>query len=328
MAGCFFKDFETEVEKLEVATRFFQELEALSGGMESDMHIENPVKTSTGVAIGTLMAAQCVKDYIRTFKFVQGVNQAIKKARSKFPGQTIRIIYAGTGPFATLALPSMFEFSGEDVKWTLLEINEETFQTLKHTIQSLGLEDRVERFVRCNAVQFKPDDSTFFHILLSETMQHALVREQQVSITSHLSRFLHPEGFFLPQEVKVEVALFNPAKRFKQLQGQNVEKDLPSYSNIKGTALAWNRQMADAVSRGDSFPVFPFSFEKGNADYTQLILQTTIHIFENHFLYPWESGLTTPLILDQWNNSKNKELKSYCIQYQVSENPGFNFTKK
>ena len=59
----------------------------------------------SGLALAPHLAARCVLDVKRTMAFQRGAARAIEAARARFPGETIEIVYAGTGPFAPLVRP-------------------------------------------------------------------------------------------------------------------------------------------------------------------------------------------------------------------------------
>ena len=56
--------------------------------------------------------------------FLRGISSAIMEATRRFPAQPIEVLYAGTGPYASLAIPLMHRFAPSEVKFTLLEVHE------------------------------------------------------------------------------------------------------------------------------------------------------------------------------------------------------------
>ena len=99
--------------------------------LDNELYRDN-IQLESGVAIGTLWAASCIDDVIRTHKFMKGINLAIQeKVYLKDP---LNILYAGTGPFATLLLPFILKYSELNIKYTLMEINTYSFKILKKLI--------------------------------------------------------------------------------------------------------------------------------------------------------------------------------------------------
>ena len=61
--------------------------------------------TSNGLALSPTMAAMCANDFVRTIQFIRGTHAAIADIRERFPDRPARVLYAGCGPYATLAVP-------------------------------------------------------------------------------------------------------------------------------------------------------------------------------------------------------------------------------
>ena len=80
--------------------------------------MRNDVYGETGMALGTLWAALCVDDMIRTKMFVKGLIEAVEDIMKKKEGP-VHILYAGTGPFATLILPTLASYTSDQVQCTL-----------------------------------------------------------------------------------------------------------------------------------------------------------------------------------------------------------------
>lgn len=61
-------------------------------------------KTECGVAISPAMAAMCVDDFARTVQFLRGTLAAVADLRSTVIERAVRVLYAGCGPWAALAV--------------------------------------------------------------------------------------------------------------------------------------------------------------------------------------------------------------------------------
>ena len=129
-----------DYQKLSIASKEYKNL--LNGICGQNMDVENgrnDIDLDNGKALGTFWAALCMDDMIRTRRFIRGINKAIQEKINK--QKSLHILYAGTGPFATLILPFIFRYPKEDMKYTLLEINPFSFEILKDVILKLGLKD-------------------------------------------------------------------------------------------------------------------------------------------------------------------------------------------
>lgn len=162
------------------------------------------ISTESGSAIGTFWAAQCIKEIFRTQRFARGLFKAIQHVRQKHTGRPAHVLYAGTGPFATLALPAMALLTPKDVQFTMLEINPKSYKMLQYILNALGLNSFVRHVTMTDAATYKlcNDD---VDIVLSETMNRALIKEPQVSIMLNLASQLSQKTIFIPEEIKVSL---------------------------------------------------------------------------------------------------------------------------
>src|SRR4051794_22221818 len=80
----------------------------------------------SGTALSPAAAATCTRDGLRTAIFARGLRDAVAEASRRFAGEMIEVIYAGTGPFAVLAVPLMTILSPSDVRFTLIDCHEES----------------------------------------------------------------------------------------------------------------------------------------------------------------------------------------------------------
>jgi predicted RNA methylase len=172
------------------------------------------IKTASGNAIGPFWAARCVREIFRTQRFSRGLHAAVSDALTRNK-KTVHVLYAGTGPFATLALPVMMMFKPEEVQFTLLEINPGSIDILRTVIDSLDLQAYVKDIIQCDASVWDVS-STGVDIVISETMNKALSSEPQVAIMLNLASQLHRETVFLPEEIKVSLGKWNQGDKGPQ----------------------------------------------------------------------------------------------------------------
>lgn len=283
-----------------------------------DLEMADNINLDKGMALGTAMAARCLDDVARTYAFVNGLDAAIQSAKNTFNDECIRIIYAGTGPFATLALPIMAKYSPEEVQFDLIEINPKTLNFLNKIINALSLHDYIEEVKEEDAT--KAHFTKKYHIVLSETLQHALVKEPQVSMMLHLSQYLHPNGLMVPESIHVEAYLLNVSKYTKQmLHSEAGIKD----SEIKEklcTVLNLNEEFIEAHTQNPVFPIIEIPLPN-DADkrFDKLALMTTLTVYGNFVINHWDSGLTIPYMLLDKKDFK-PDIK---IQYEISDHPHY-----
>ncbi|MCF2857630.1 class I SAM-dependent methyltransferase [Pseudoalteromonas sp. SMS1] len=173
----------------------------------TDMNESHTAHTACGVAISPVQAAKCFEETLRTQIFAQGVALAIED-NLKLREGPIKILYAGTGPYATLLLPFLTSREKLPLEITLLDIHEENIAAVEALIAHFGLEDYNINVVLADATQWCPAcPQTRFDIIISETMTALLKREPQVYIFKHLVQFLKSTGVLIPEEVSLKTWL-------------------------------------------------------------------------------------------------------------------------
>lgn len=309
---------------------FFNEL---AGHPQDRVGLEaNPWQTETllpyGKAINPYSAVTCLRDHPRTCAFARGVHQAIHAARRRFPGEAVELLYAGTGPFAPLALLQTACFSPEELRLTLIDIHRPALDCLAGLLATLGLEDYVEDLLQSDAAQWVPAGSKAYHVLVAEVMDRGLSMEPQVAATMHLVRFLRPGGFVVPEKVELSLCLFDPPVEDHPGAWAGVEEG-PSTLGRKrqalGTVFTLTRASAEAISvTEDARILLPKVRLPGQLlPNGQLNILTRITTFGDTCLEECEAGLTRPLPAELPFALKPAEALGLC--YRLSRNPGLEF---
>lgn len=283
-----------------------------------------------GKAIGTTWAAMCVKEIMRTKYFIRGLYKGIKAAQEKFPDTTLHILYAGTGPFAALAMPLTTIFSNKEIQFTFLEINPNSIELLKNTLIAFNAESYVHQIVQCDATTYNADKNKPIHIILTETMQNALQKEPHVSITMNLVPQMLPEGILIPQNIVIDAALINPKKNQERMTdpdwaGQKYYHGLKTIFELNKNTPVNNPAQSipgtDSLAFNEVEVDLPEDMEPG---FTKLCLLTTIQVFEDVLLTNFQCSLNLPkklLNIEQQALASNK----MSFQYIVNAAPGFQY---
>ena len=292
-----------------------------SGLEENDENSRKDYYLPKGKAIGTVWAGMCVKEFMRTKKFVRGVFLGIKRAKEKFPNRKIHILYAGTGPFATLMLPLTTIFSSSEVGFTLLEINSHSIENLRKVIKAFNAQEYVEDIVQCDATEYKADKDKPIHMIVTETMQRALKKEPQVAITLNLVPQMESDGILIPQNITVEAGLLDYKRDMERMMGvEGADKD---YCYHLKKIFELNKDMAAVENKKIIFPdvevEIPNDIDKG---YKGLSLFTNIQVFEEEILTYNQCSLNLAHKITNidWDNNTVKKVD---FQYVINENPGF-----
>lgn len=291
-----------------------------------DEHREN-IHSETGKAIGTTWAAMCLDDLMRTKKFVKGVFLAVDELVGKQVKKPVQILYAGSGPFAPLVLLLTSRFSPEEVRFTLLEINEKSFRLVQKVFQHLGLEKYLEDVRLCNAATIQLPEATNIDVVISETMQHALVREQQVPITYNILSQLREDVVLIPESITLDLGLLSSFRNHERMMkgrfNNEYFKTLGSFFDLSKSGFFNSREALSSFSEIYRFPKHIFSLGQYDLEaFNMLAVFTNIRIYGDEYLDTYESQLTVPLILESLGE---KEFQTVEVNYKVDAVPGIEY---
>lgn len=247
----------------------------------------------TGKAISPSQAAHCLTDLARTTQFLRGINAAISELKTRFPGETLDILYAGCGPFAALVTPLLTKFEPSDLRVTLIEYHERSVDSARTVLKKLEFDGFVEDIFCTDAASYRHRQMP--HLIICETMNNALRKEPQVALTLSLAPQLHENGIFIPQKVSVSACLGNIA----------TEVISPSQRDQRlylGELIAIDASM---IKRGKTeFPRVTLDIPKDLLSGLDLALLTTVSVFDGFELKERDSAITYPWILPH-----NEDLK-------------------
>lgn len=273
----------------EASNKLFDLYRQLSSISLTEDSTTKNIQTTNGIAIGTTWAAYCSKDYVRTYRFIKGLYEAVEEKRKQHPNKKIQILYAGSGPFGTLAIPLTSIFSEKEIGITFLEINPESIKCLKNVIQELSVNSYITNIIECDASEYVLENNDI-DIVLSETMLAALYKEPQVKISLNLLNQLNDDVILIPERISVDLGLLNIGE-----DTQESLKNMPySYKTIK-TLIELNKNYINQINIIRKFPIHRLSIKKRDLkSHPDLHFLTHITTFgENHISYK-ESGLTIP----------------------------------
>ena len=266
---------------------------------------------ANGVALGTTWAAMCLDDLIRSKMFVKGLYEAIHQKLQK--KSSVHVLYVGTGPYATLVLPLLTLFSPQELQLTLVEVNDISFQTVSQLFSTLELTSFVNSFLHQSVMDLQLESSDEIDIFLTETMQHALLKEQQVPIVYHVLPQLHSEVILIPENIHLYLATIEN-KEYGAVP-KAILGDIISFNKD----YVYRSQKSDGDS-GYTFPKKEFILKLEEQEPTPSIgIFTEIQVFGNNFITLNESGLTIPKIIKAIDN-KTKEMH-LSLQYKINPIP-------
>ncbi len=290
----------------------------------------------SGKALAPIDAARCVNDMARTSVYLRGLQDGIAEAMRRFDG-SVNVLYAGCGPYATLAVPLMTRFSPGSVNFTLMDINERSLNAAMVLIKELGLEDYVDDYLLCDAVTYDHPKDKPVHLIVTETMQRAFDKEPQVALTLNLARQLAEGGIFIPERITISACLAHMGSEHtlypagSELPEEDLEdparnrKRLPLGPLLDFTAESAVELSGKIKEDGKGRPVFPpvkvSVPEDIDGIFDVVMLLTHINVYGRHRLGDYDSGLTNPLVLNDLGRPNSG--CSIEFRYLLGERPGY-----
>lgn len=285
----------------------FAPLSGVSAGNITDEDIMLP----QGKAISPIKAAFCLKEAYRTAVFVSGIYQAIRSLQENFPGERIRILYAGCGPYATLLTPLTSMFSSEEVLFYLVDINPISLEAVKKLYEGLGLTDYVHSVSCIDAITYKME--TPMHLVISETMLNGLATEPQVAIMLNLVPQLMEKALFIPQEIRVSAQLVDPGKEDRWMADPSLD---PGRIHLGDLYTIGQKQCTPHKEIVLSIP------EEINGN-NKMVLHTDITVFKEEKLKLNDCSLNLPWKVMDVTEHTGKKI---AFLYEISAKPKFNHT--
>lgn len=280
------------------------------------------LRFDNGKSLGSTWAAMCLKDQIRTKMFTKGVFRSIEKVREN-TSKAVQILYAGTGPYATLAILAMSHFEPAEVQFTLMEINSASLLSAKNVIEKLGFQHHVKEYLCADATKYRITSEQEFQIVISETMQRSLETEQQVPITINLMNQLPKSTILIPESVSLTAALIDSAqlnRTFKGVEEHNVLLRLDTLFEINKTTAIDYREVQSELKKKVYLNQTTIKIPSKINHFNLLAILTDITVLDDIRIKFNESGLTSPQFL-QPVNCDNK----ISFRYQISDHPGLEY---
>ena len=302
----------------EVANEYYSFLSDIAEISDKSLAPEDQNETLTkgGKAISPRDAALCVLDFARTSKFVRGIHAAILETQKRFPNEKVEILYAGSGPFATLVIPACNTFKDNEISISIIDIHQRSINCVKKVFKELELENYVNEYIKTDATTYQPDKDKKFHIIISETMQKTLAKEPQVAITLNLVKHLKSDGFFIPNKITVEAFLANINKEILTSEDSNAEKRvyLGSIFELSAETASSNEELLKPTA---------INVPKGAFENLDLILVTKIEIHKGFSINNYDSSLSYPTVIQELPTLKENQQIEF--RYVIGEKPHFKY---
>ncbi|SDH59153.1 Predicted RNA methylase [Pedobacter terrae] len=304
--------FEDDYLQIKNAIEQLHLLFAGATGINAGNITDEDIYLPNGKAVSSIKAAHCLKELERTRRFIRGINQAINQLLNAMPGQTVHILYAGCGPYATLLTPLTSKFTSAQINFILLDINPDSLDAAKALYEELGLSEYVIDYVCTDATTYEFPNHIRIDMVISETMLNALRKEPQVAIMNNLIPQMHPKAIFIPENITVEAVLTRWEEEYKYF---TIPEYLPK--RIKAGLVY-------SASREFKLPQPVVLQVPASETHKQLSLFTEITVFGKEVLTTYNCSLTLPLAICKLQNQKGD--MTITFEYVMSDKPGFVYT--
>lgn len=269
------------------------------------------IQLPSGTAVSVPKAAHCLLEQTRTAAFLKGIAAAIMQLKEDFPGQQLHILYAGCGPYATLVTPLTTLFPPELIKFHLLDINTDSLFAVKKLYEALSIEQYVAEYIHADATAYNVGEQTI-HMVISETMLHALVKEPQVEIMRHLIPQMHPRGIFIPEEINVSARMLNSVYEYEYM----VQLTDPRRIDLGQVFSISKKQLDTQEAVTIKMP--------SEAEEYVLHLATDIKVFGSEWLHQNDCSLNLPVKIIPF--TKDLAGKGVRFEYKTGTFPRFEYT--
>lgn len=287
---------------------------------------QGDISLRNGIALSKKNAADCIKDYKRTACFIRGIYKAITECSKKFPNTKLNILYAGCGPYAPLLLPLLSFFEPESLNITLIDINQSSIKSVKKIITTLDCDSYISNCIVADAIQYKHSTTEPLHIIISETMFHALTKEPQVAITQNLAPQLIDGGILIPEEINIALGYsffskepflnqYNTTYHISNSVNQNIKRE--SVETLFSITKNQSNNLVDSYYFESKWYSIPENYEET----PDVCIYTHIKVFDAFQLQYEDSLITNPYCLTSLYNLQDQV--KFKIKYSIQNIPNW-----
>lgn len=285
----------TPGERWDATHGLFDLLFATAGfeGREIEPDVTGETRLKYGNAISPLDAARCLLDLHRTHAFATGLAAAIQSKRTADNTRPVHVLYAGCGPFASLALPAMTMFSAEELQFTMLDLHAESTRAFSQIADAYRLTPFIRSLEVADATTYRLPQDVAVDVILIESMHRGLTKEAQVAIAMNLVGQAHDDVVVLPEKVELHACHaelganeVGPAGSIFRLGSE------PTFVLSRDAVRRWPEWDADAPI--DTLPAESVTVPRSREPGERLAVATRIKVYENIWIEDYQSGLTHP----------------------------------
>lgn len=278
---------------------------------------ERDSRLDAGRALAPSHAARCVQDVLRTARLAQAVAAAIEQRLRQRPDRPVRLLYAGCGPLAPLALlPALG--AGPRVRLVLIDIHQQSLDCARHLFTRCGLADRIERSWCADATRLRLPARLRPDIVIVEAMQRALDHEPQLAIVANLLRQCAADVILVPEQVRVAAWLANPEREI----GIDAVPQRFELGTLLELSAATVPHWSPCLEAGaETLPPLDLRVPDTAPPGLSLMLRTRVDAGPRLSFADYESGLTYPRF--EFALGAIQPGDRLRFQYRLGNDPGF-----
>ena len=277
-----------------------------------------------GLAVSPVSAGRCLLDSMRTRKFARGLRLALNHKLQSGSNKPLNVLYAGSGPYALLAVLMTPYFKPEELQFSIIDIHRKSVDSVKEIISQFNLSAYFKEVILSDAIKYKAAENNKPDVLIIEAMLNALQKESQVAIAANLAPQLSDDGIMIPEEITVTPVFIEIHIRNAMMLGNDISNFTQAASHPLAPAVKLNKASAIAASKNINRPFIPLVL-KPEEDFLlpnyELELQTTIKVWGEEMLQLSDSALTMPLKIASGEELFGK--KRITFNYNNGPLPGF-----
>ncbi|KAF0096224.1 MAG: phytanoyl-CoA dioxygenase (PhyH) family protein [Puniceicoccaceae bacterium 5H] len=190
----------------------------------------------------------------------------------------LRILYIGTGPYATLLMP-LLVMGGTSAleRVDLVEVNPSSARMLQTCLDLLELD---QRRIHLYAADFMSWETPHrYDLIICEVMAAALVREPQMAVVKKARGLLSPGGVLIPERISL----------FWGLSNQNREPRWPSgMSRVPPARYQWTH-LGDLSAAETPPTTVELEVKRAHCEGQELTLFTEVQVYGEEVLQDAES---------------------------------------
>lgn len=281
----------------------------------------------SGLILASHDAASCLLSLDRTVKYWQAVVKTLDQKRKENSG-SLHIVYPGTGPFGSLLIPLLCHFQWNNLKVSLIELNDDSAACVSSLISKLELGNDIFVFNQ-DALRFSPEQE--IDVLLMECMLAGLEREGQVPLTLHMGRFLSENGVIIPNEIAIGLQYANYQMEFDsatRIESGYKPADPDETSQLRFVVANLfslsKKSLGSYRVKEDALEIGNFDIPPAPEELPDLILTTTIFLHDDLTIEEYQDGLTYPVYCTFQN--KTSETVPVRVNYRLYDEPGLFIT--